>query len=92
MNIHRGNAMPVVKLPMVALAFLVVALAILLVGIFTFLAYCLTGIFVAFIAPLVAIGFIEGDITDFFRRPGRILTRAGGVIEKIWAAWKNAIL
>ena len=91
MNIYRGNAMSVVKLLINALLFPVVALAILVAGIYYFLKYCLTGIYVAIISPLVARGFIEGDVTDLVRRPGRVLTKAGELIKRIWTAWKVAI-
>jgi hypothetical protein len=91
MNVYRGNAIPVAKLPIIALALLPLALAILVIGVFFFLVYCLAVLVVAVASPLVACGIIKGEVTEYFRWSGRILTKAGEVMKIIWTAWKNAV-
>jgi hypothetical protein len=77
------------KLVIGILLFPVLALTILIIGVYYFLYFCLAGIFTAVAVTLVALQVVEGEATDRFRLPREILTKAGERIEMIWTKWKE---
>lgn len=81
--------MPTGKLIIAILLFPVLALTILIIGGYYFLYFCLAGIFTAVTVTLVALQVVEGEATDRFRLPRKILTKAGERIEMIWIKWKE---
>jgi hypothetical protein len=78
------------KLTIIILLFPVLALTLLIIGVFYFLYFCLAGIFTAVAVTLIALHVVEGEATDHFRLPREILTKAGERIEMIWTKWKEA--
>ena len=67
----------------------VLALTILIIGVYYFLYFCLAAIFTAIAVTLVALHVVEGEATDRFRLPRKILTEAGERLEMIWTKWKE---
>ncbi len=77
------------KLIISILLFPVLALTILIIGVYYFLYFCLAGIFTAVAVTLVTLQVVKGEATDRFRLPREILTKAGERIEMIWTKWKE---
>jgi hypothetical protein len=77
------------KLVKVILLFPVLALTILIMGVYYLLYFCLAGIFTAVAVTLVALHVVKGEATDRFRLPRGILTEAGERIEMVWTKWKE---